>query len=269
MPTFNDARLRLANDRPPHPTGDYVLYWMQAFRRLERNHALDHALHWSRQLKKPLVVYEGLRLDYPWASARHHRFMIDGMIDNRRRAGELGINYWPYVETPDQPARGLLRKLSEKACLVVTDDYPAFVVPKQIAALAARIDVPLHAIDGNSIVPLRLLGPAVTACAHLRHRIHRLFAEAWQHRAIAQPVFTSEARKLIEPPFKLFAAKAANVNDFIVQLPIDQTVQPVTGMVGGSIAGGAALKNFLEVKLPRYGEGRNQPDDPERNAASG
>jgi hypothetical protein len=28
-------------------------------------------------MKKPLVVYEGLRLDYPWASERHHRFVLE------------------------------------------------------------------------------------------------------------------------------------------------------------------------------------------------
>ena len=268
MATFNDSRLRLASDRSPNEQGDYVLYWMQAYRRLDRNHALDHALYWSRQLKKPLVVYEGLRLDYPWASARHHRLMIDGMMANTLKSKKLGINYWPFVETLAQPARGLLRKLSAKACLVVTDDYPAFIVPGQIAALAGKIDVPLHVIDGNGIVPLKLLGPAVSACAHLRHRIHRLFAEAWQHRAVAEPVFSKVARQQIDAPFELCTPHAPH-EEYVASLPIDQSVKPVPGVVGGSDAGKTALKAFLRDKLPRYGEARNQPDDPARSAASG
>src|SRR5436190_11622988 len=125
MTTFNDARIRKLNDYSP-AKGHYVLYWCQAARRLSHNHALDTALHYAKQFRKPLVVYEGLRLDYPWASARHHCIMLQGMKDNAQRAKKLGINYWPFVETSDQPGRGLLRTLSKKACLIVTDDYPAF-----------------------------------------------------------------------------------------------------------------------------------------------
>jgi deoxyribodipyrimidine photo-lyase len=160
MPTYNDARVRPANDRPPAKDRDYVLYWTQLFRRLSHNHALDYALHWSKVLKKPLVVYEGLKLGYPWANARHHRFILEGMRANARRAKQLGVNYWPFAETPADNGRGLVRKLASRACLVVTDDYPAFIVPGQIAALAAKADVAVHAVDSNSIVPLALLGPA-------------------------------------------------------------------------------------------------------------
>ena len=268
MPTFNDSRIRHANSREPNAAGDYILHWMQAYRRFDRNHALDHALQWSQLLKKPVVVYEGLRLDYPWASARLHRFMIDGMADNAAQARKRGINYWPFVETPDQPARGLLRRLSERACLIVTDDYPAFIVPGQIASLAAKIEVPLIAVDGNGIVPLKLYGAEVSACAHLRHRVHRLFAAAWQNRASTEPFAERVHRTPIEPPFRTFDAKC-DINAFVASLPVDQSVRPIAGMHGGSKAGRDMLQSFVADKLSRYGEERNQPDDPERNAASG
>jgi len=264
MATFNDARVRPANDHKIRPGQSYVLYWMQAYRRFNRNHALDYALHWARHLKKPLIVFEGLRMDYPWASARHHQFMIDGIIANTAHATQAGIQYWPYVETPEQPARGLLAKLAHDACLVVTDDYPAFIVPGQIAALALKCESAVHAIDGNSLVPLKLLGPAVSACAHLRPRIHKLVAEAWQHRAVKEPTFPTGPK--IDPPFQLAIGKHLPK---VADLPIDQKVKPIDGIVGGVVAGHAALKNFVRHKLPRYSEGRNQPDDPAVTAASG
>jgi deoxyribodipyrimidine photo-lyase len=270
MAAFTDARVRPCNQHKPDAGAGYVLYWMQAYRRLNHNHALDHALRWSRQLKKPLVVYEGLRLDYPWASARHHRFMLEGMIANSLRAAKLGINYWPYVETPDQPARGLLRKLAEKACVVVTDDYPAFIVPPQIAALAAKTSTAVFAVDGNGIIPLAMYGDAVSACAHLRHRVHRLFPEAWNHRASPQPDFPKFSRTSISPPFTPCEPSSPDAIDkLIAGLPIDQKVQPVTGIEGGSNAAQAVLQFFLDDKLDRYGNDRNQPDDPARGAASG
>src|SRR5581483_4323717 len=93
MPTFNDTRVRMANDRPVNPAGRYVVYWVQAARRLRANHALDHAIDWAKRLKKPLVVYEGLKRNYPWASARHHTFMLQGMRDNAVAAKKLGLAY--------------------------------------------------------------------------------------------------------------------------------------------------------------------------------
>ena len=267
MTNFNDARVRAANDRPANPAGKYVLYWMQAFRRLHANHALDHALHWSRELKKPLVVYEGLRLDYPWASARHHTFMLEGMRDNAAAAKRLGLAYWPFVETPEQPARGLVVKLAAKACLVVTDDYPAFVVPSQIRSVAAKADVAVRLVDANGIVPLSLLGPAVSAAAHLRHRIHKHFAEAWGHQAANEPAVHKGAKSRLWPPFEPWNTKSSIAN-FVALLPIDPSVPAVRGVEGGTVAGRAVLKAFLKEKLPTYATGRNQPDDPANNAAS-
>src|SRR5262245_20938732 len=125
--TLNQARLHRLNDSPMAHRADFVLYWMQAQRRLSHNHALDYALKCANELRKPLVIYEGLRLDYPWASARHHQFILEGMRDNSASAARRGFTYWPFVETPKAPARGLLSRLAARSALVVTDEYPAFI----------------------------------------------------------------------------------------------------------------------------------------------
>ncbi|HEX4613980.1 MAG TPA: deoxyribodipyrimidine photolyase, partial [Urbifossiella sp.] len=178
MTTFNDARVRPANTRPANPAGKYVLLWLQAVRRLHSSHALDHALQLCRFFKKPLAVYEGLKLDYPWANARLHAFMLEGMKENAAAAARLGVAYWPFVETPGQPGRGLVAKLAADACAVVTDDYPAYIVPAHNRAFGAKARVAVSLVDGNSVVPLALLGDKpVSAAAHLRPRIHARFAE--------------------------------------------------------------------------------------------
>jgi deoxyribodipyrimidine photo-lyase len=253
-------RTRQANSRDVNASGHYVLYWMQAFRRLHSNHALDCALRWSRELNKPLVVYEGLKRDYPWANARHHAFMLDGMRDNAAAAEKLGLAYWPFVETPENSGRGLVRRLAEDAALIVTDDYPAFIVPAHNRALA-KCSVPVHLVDGNSLVPLSLLGPAASAAAHLRHRIHANFAEAWRNRSAVEPEIPKAAKSTLEPPFPAWAGDAAAAE-------VDPSVAPVPGVRGGSVAGRAVLAEFIAKKLPRYAEHRNDPDDPADGAAS-
>ncbi|HSB40556.1 MAG TPA: deoxyribodipyrimidine photolyase, partial [Methylomirabilota bacterium] len=112
---FDDARLRRVNECPESTRGDYVLYWMQSARRLDHNHALDYALAQARRLQRPLVVYEGLRLDYPWASRRLHRFILEGMQANSEAAKRLGLTYWPWVERRPREGRGRLAGLAARA----------------------------------------------------------------------------------------------------------------------------------------------------------
>jgi deoxyribodipyrimidine photo-lyase len=264
---YNQSRLRRLNEARTATGGDYVLYWAQVYRRLERNHALDYALRCAAELGKPLVVYEGLRIDYPWASRRHHRFVLEGMRASAARAAELGLNYWPFVETEKGQGRGLLRRLSERACLLVTDDFPCFIVPAQAEALARKALVPVFAVDSNSVVPLSLLGPAVSAAAHLRPRIHKAFAEAWPHRAAARPRVPDEATKRVGAPFDTWKAK--DVAAFVDGLPLDPTVPPVEGMPGGTPAARTRLREFLKRRLRGYAEARSEPCSPAEGHASG
>ncbi|HSM17293.1 MAG TPA: hypothetical protein VK845_09915, partial [Gemmatimonadales bacterium] len=74
MPT-PELRIRNLNQRPVNSDGDYVLYWMTAFRRTRYNFALERAVEWARELAKPLVILEALRSDYRWASDRLHYFV--------------------------------------------------------------------------------------------------------------------------------------------------------------------------------------------------
>ena len=80
--TVPPIRITLCNNRPLNHEGDFVLYWMISNRRIESNYSLQRAIEWCIKLKKPLVILEALRINYPWASQRLHKFVIDGMKDN-------------------------------------------------------------------------------------------------------------------------------------------------------------------------------------------
>jgi deoxyribodipyrimidine photo-lyase len=267
MATFNDARVRKINDAAINRRGGYILYWCQIYRRLRANHALDYAVQMAEQLNKPLVVYEGLKRNYPWANARIHTFMLQGMRDQVAEARRLGIHYWPFVETPTDSGHGLVAKLCQHACMLVTDDFPQFIIPAQTRAIASKVTIPVIAIDGNGMIPLARLGPAVAAAAHLRPRIHKLFAEAWHNRAAAEPQLGPAARKPIDPLFSLWEPPQ-DLDSFVKTLGVDLSVPAVTEE-GGWIAARSRLEEFLREKLPRYAEHRNDPDHPRDSAASG
>lgn len=263
---YNEQRLRKLNAASMRAEGKYVLYWMQLFRRLDHNHALNYAAACAREMKKPLVIYEGLKLTYPWANDRIHRFALDGMRDNQRRAAQLGLNYWPFVEMPAESGRGLLRRLAADAAVVVTDDYPGFIVPEQSSALASKVDVSVIAVDGNSIVPLSRLGAPVSAAAHLRPRIHKAFAEAWENRAGRSPLRMPKTAA-IAAPFE--SVDFSDLDQFLAQLPIDHSVRPVEAMPGGSSAAKKRLQEFIRTRLKGYADRRSQPAPPDEGHASG
>ena len=85
MTQVSDFRIQKCNDAEANPKGDYVLYWMIAYRRTHWNFSLQRAVEWSSRFGKPLVILEALRCGYQWASDRIHRFVIEGMQDNAAR----------------------------------------------------------------------------------------------------------------------------------------------------------------------------------------
>jgi deoxyribodipyrimidine photo-lyase len=134
-------RVRQCNSAPVCADGRFVLYWMIAFRRATWNFALDRAVEWAERLGKPLVVLEALRCDYPWASDRMHSFILDGMAENACRFEGTGVLHYPFVEFEPNAGKGLLRAMAAHACVLVTDDFPCFFLPRMVAAAASQVPV--------------------------------------------------------------------------------------------------------------------------------
>lgn len=269
---YNQERTRILNQAPIREDKSFVLYWMQAYRRLSSNHSLDYAVSEARRLNKSLVVYEGLRIDYPWASERIHRFILEGMVDNFAEAKKLGISYYAYVETPDNPAKGILKKLSEESALIVTDDFPCFIIPEQIARLSEKSQSRLVAVDGNGIIPLNLYGSFASAARILRTRIHKLFPEAYIHQAKSnwkKKDFESlKAPKNFQPPFQAIEPTKENIEKTLASIPFPNDVPSYPRVKGGRKEALKILAHFLSTKLLRYGTERSQPDSPDRVSSS-
>jgi deoxyribodipyrimidine photo-lyase len=258
------ARVSPRNDRPVRSDRAYVLYWMIANRRAGWNFALDHAVARARELGKPLVVLEALRCGHRWASRRFHRFVLDGMEDNAKRFETRGVLYVPYIEPRDGAGKGLLEALGRDACAVVTDDFPAFFLPRMVAAAAKRLDVRLEAVDANGLYPMRTADRVFpTAHAFRRH----LQKELPLHLADfpeEDPLRRARLPRLERLPAEIERRWPAGPVD-LERIPVDHEVGEVETR-GGSVAGERRLRAFLEEKLPRYADDRNEP---EKDGASG
>ncbi|MEZ4381505.1 MAG: hypothetical protein R3A79_09155 [Nannocystaceae bacterium] len=268
MSAIPDLRIRAANDAPLRDDGDFVLYWMIAARRSSENFALDRAVALAKELSRPLVILEPLRAGYRWASARHHRFVIDGMAANQRAFADKGVTYVPYVEPAPGDGKGLLEHLAARACVVVTDEFPAFFIPRMIEAAAAALPVRLEVIDSCGIVPLRAterVFPTAYAFRRVLQRTLPRYLDDWPR---PRPLFQLEIPTLAESPAQLLGARWAPASDALLggdaealaALPIDAKVAP-TGLEGGADAANTRMRDFLNEHLRRYGSERSQPTD--------
>jgi deoxyribodipyrimidine photo-lyase len=261
-----DDRVQLANDAPIRPDRAFVLYWMIAARRPSWNFALDRAIARAQELGRPLVVFEPLEVDYPWASDRLHRFVIDGMRDNAAAFARSPITYFPYVEPQPAAGRGLLEQLARSACIVVTDDFPSFFLPRIVAAAARRLDMRLEVVDGNGLLPMRATDKVFTAAAHFRRYVQRTIAPHLGRRPAEHPLEDLSLPRLKSLPDDIRSRWEPADNRLLqgdrsrlAQLPIDHDV-PAVAMAGGSQAAEAALTTFIELNLASYAAQHSEPE---------
>jgi len=258
------VRVRATNDADARSDGSHVLYWMTAARRTRHNFGLQRAVDWARELKKPLVVLEAVRVGYRWASDRHHAFLLAGMADNQAALEKRGVAYHAYVEPKPDAGKGLLAALAKDACVVVADDWPCFFLPRMLAAASEQVPVRMEAVDSNGLLPIRAVDKAFARAYDLRRVMQRELGAHLQARPKADPL----AGPRLEPhpgiPAAIQKRWPAASGDLLAgrgldALPIDHDVAPVSWS-GGPEAGARELKRFASNGLARYGQERGQVD---------
>ena len=263
------VRIHRANARPLRRDGDWVLYWMIASRRTRRSFALQRAIEWCEDLGKPLLVLEPLRAGYPHASDRIHRFVLDGMRDDAAAFAAANATYYPYVEPRPGDGSGLLEALAARACVVVTDEFPAFFLPRMVRAAASRVPVWMEEVDGNGVVPLRAPGRLFTYAHSFRRWQLGHLAEFLGDPPEATPLSRTAALPAAIPVPRDILARWTPPSPAILagdlsSLAIDHDVPPVPQR-GGALAAAARLSVFVSGAR-RYEADRNEPD---RDGTSG
>lgn len=240
---------------------------MTANRRIGWNFSLQRAVEWCRWLGKPLLVLEPLRADYPWASDRFHRFVLEGMLENQAALRKRRIAYHPYLEQASGVGKGLLKKLAEGACVVIGDDFPAFFYPRMLESAGRQIPVRLELVDANGILPMRA--------------VDRVFSTAFSFRGFLQKNLTRYLYEFPDPdplvdlrkssPLALpeiilrrwpqwDAAESRNPDHLLQRLPINHSVA-ATAQRGGSIEAKLILDAFVENRLAGYLQHHNEPEN--------
>ena len=254
-----DERTTLLNDRPENRDARYVLYWMQIFKRTTHNHALNFAARMANERKLPLVVYEGLKYYYPWANDRLHTFILEGVAEKRAEFERRGIRYVFYLQRHERDPRDTVARLAKDAALVVTDDFPCFIIPEHNRRISERATVPVYAVDSNGIIPLSAFTKEEFAARTIRPKIKRMLPGYLEAAPTAR--VTHKAPRLEVDCPEETEVTAHNIPKLVAGCVIDHTVTPSPLYHGGTQAGRARLRHFVNEILPRYDESRNEPGE--------
>lgn len=230
---------------------------MQMFKRTSHNHALIWAIRKANELKLPLVVYEGLKYYYPWASDRLHTFILEGVEEKRWEFERLGIRYIFYLQKDDTSPKNAVAAMAKDAALIVTDDFPCFIIPGHNRRIAERADVPVYAVDSCGIIPMSKFDKEEYAAYTIRSKINKLLPH------YLKP-FDGESVEIDSSGIDLDCPEtivtAGNIAALVSECDIDHSVRPSPVYHGGTANGRRRLKKFVEEILPDYETTRNRPD---------
>ena len=240
-------RIRTLNHAPPRAAAEYVLYWCQANRRVEWNHALAHAVEIANEDGLPLLVYEGLDHAHKGANDRLHTFILEGVPQMARALRRLGAGHIFHLRKSHADPNDLLYYLAAKARCLVTDDFPAFLVATHNNRVPAKIGIPYIVVDSSCIVPMNRHEKRAYGAYTIRPKIRR------ELPAFLKPLDPVRLkRRWKDGANSLPCATAA-------ECEIDHSIQPSISFTGGPDAARKHLAIFLERKLSRYAKESNQP----------
>ncbi|MDX2184288.1 MAG: FAD-dependent oxidoreductase [Gemmatimonadaceae bacterium] len=255
LPTHLDERIVRQNARGIRPDGRYVLYWTRTASRATENPALDVALTIGNALGRPVLVYHALSERYPYASDRHHWFILEAMRDLAADYEARGIRYVAHVERPGH--RGpWLQSLANDAALVVTEHLPVPPLREWTAALAQRTSVAVWSVDTACIVPMPLVPKAFDRAFAFKDATARLRrARLGHHWVDVAPMVPTADLAL---PFAPVDVRGVDLATLIATCDIDHAVGPVSDTRGGRVAGTARWRAFVDGGgLARYADRRN------------
>lgn len=240
-------RIRAVNNRAIRP-GRYVLYWMQAAQRAEWNPALTMSISIANELNLPVVVAFGLTPHYPEANLRHYLFMVEGLREAQRKLRDREILFVIRVGNPPEVALAMAK---EAAAVVMDMGYLRHqrAWREEVARRASSLVIE---VEGEVVVPARLAYPR----------------EAWNAQVLRRkisPLLDRFIRVLPElAPRKsslgldMEGVRITDPVTLLADLPVDRSVPPVE-LPAGTEAARARLQEFLERKISRYHEDRNNP----------
>ena len=230
--------------------GKYVLYWMQSSQRAEYNHALEFAVLKANELRQPLIVFFGITDQFPEANERHYTFMLEGLREVKDSLEKRGIQMAILHQSPEVGAL----QLAKRASLAVVDRGYLRIQRAWRDNVSKRLESPLIQVETDVIVPVEETSPkeeyaAATIRSKIKRKLEAFLVPLKEH----EPAIDS-----LSLDFDSF--DMGDLERAFSKLRIDRSVKRVDSFHGGTKEAKSHFEVFLEDKLDRFPELRNDPN---------
>jgi deoxyribodipyrimidine photo-lyase len=252
-------RVRPLNDRAIGGDGRYVLCWLQQALRAVDNPVIDAAVRLGNALRLPVLVYHGVREDYPYASDRLHHFILGAGRDLGAGCRARGLACVHHVDRAGHREKGLVHRLGADAAAIVLEDQPTFVARWQSDRVAGRATVPVYAVNAACLVPPAVLGDDLRGRSGFLRR-HEPERAGWMTGGEVGADLPPYVGAL---PFVPDRLDEADLDALVAGLAIDHTLPVGTLHPAGRDAAEARLRRLVTEVLPGYASARNDATRPE------
>jgi deoxyribodipyrimidine photo-lyase len=223
---------------------------MQASQRAEYNHALEFAIEQANARKLPVIVYFGLTNTFPEANQRHYIFMLEGLQGVIKALNLKGIGM---VIERSSPEAGAV-KWAKRASLMVCDRGYLRIQRKWREYVSKSIECPLIQVESDVVVPIEAVSNKEEySAATLRGKLQRVLPQYLASIDQQVPIFDST--RLDYENYDI-----SDISRTVSELRIDQTVKASPIYHGGTAEARRYLKEFIEHKLAKYADARNDPN---------
>lgn len=245
---IDEARIRTRGEEPERPGADYVLYWMQKAQRARTNHALEHAARRANALGSPLVVGFGLMADYPSASLRHYRFMLEGLAQTAEQLARRGVAFTLRLGHPAE----VCLELAKGAALVVMDRGYLRHERRWRERVAEAAPCRVEEVEADVVVPAEL---ASSKREYAARTLRPKLEELRDAHLVSLSTTAVEAA-----PVELDGEPLDDLDALLERANVDRSVPPVTPFFeGGTTRAQARLRRFVDEDLARYEDDRLEP----------
>ncbi|MGL4358132.1 deoxyribodipyrimidine photo-lyase [Cetobacterium sp.] len=220
--------------------GQYIVYWMQETQRVSYNFSLEKAIEVANESKLPLYVMFNYIKNYPEASERHFKFMLQGLKDVHDILKKYGIRF---ILLEGDLQKNIL-EISKDAQVLIWDKSYLRSQRSSREKLLKKLNVTTIEVENNVVVPVEVAS----------------FKEEYSAKTFRDKYVKVKDRFLKKYDYKIDIK--FTYDDFVddkfkkkdqSQFFLPQSKQVLDGdFIGGEIEAKKILKKFIEEKLEFY-----------------
>lgn len=257
---MNKQRIRKLNNLE-YASGP-IVYWMNRDMRIHDNWALVYAQEEARLRGTYVIIIYNLVVDFLGGGRRQFQFKIEGLQDIASTAATYALPFFIASDLTGKDTPHILLDFLKhvKAGMLVTDFSPLRISRGWVEALRKKVSVPMYGVDAHNIIPCWVASTKQEFAAYtFRPKVYKLL-----------PDFLEDFPRVVKQKTDMHISgtmpsvtdtNLLDWNTFLDTFLISTDVPPVTWATGGEIAAKRILVTFLQKKIIKYADKRNDPNE--------